>query len=206
MARQKISCIYLIENTVNKKVYIGQTQDFYGRMGHHRSFLRRGKHCNKYLQAAWNKYGEGNFKFGIGLRCDPGDLNLLEYCIGTAVRREELYNVGSFGDSAVRGMKMSEETKIKMRLAPRSQEHRKKIGNAMRGKKHPPTEKRLAAIARRGSKSPEELSVKIECIESGESFSSMRAAAKALGVTTCSIVRRSLDGLPLATGQHVRRI
>lgn len=58
-------CIYKIENKINKKVYIGQTNDYNSRCGSHRCTLNKNKHDNIYLQRAWNKYGEDNFKFEI---------------------------------------------------------------------------------------------------------------------------------------------
>ena len=58
--------IYKIENLVNSKVYIGQTKEnFQRRYWLHRWQLRNGTHDNSYLQRAWNKYGEENFKFEV---------------------------------------------------------------------------------------------------------------------------------------------
>lgn len=58
--------IYQIKNLLNNKVYIGQTgQNFQKRFWHHQWKLRKNSHDNKYLQAAWNKYGEENFEFSV---------------------------------------------------------------------------------------------------------------------------------------------
>ena len=57
--------IYKIENTVNGKVYIGQTKDPERRKKEHFGGLKRNKHENPYLQSAWNKYGEDNFNFEV---------------------------------------------------------------------------------------------------------------------------------------------
>jgi group I intron endonuclease len=51
---------------VNGKLYIGQTKQspnkrFYA----HKLNLRTGKHTNKHLQSAWDKYGESAFEFSI---------------------------------------------------------------------------------------------------------------------------------------------
>jgi group I intron endonuclease len=53
--------IYRIENTVNGKFYIGSAGRLRFRLNQHRAALRRGKHHNNYLQAAWAKYGEDSF-------------------------------------------------------------------------------------------------------------------------------------------------
>lgn len=57
--------IYKITNIVNGKCYIGQSKDARKRIQGHILSLRKNKHDNRYLQFAWNKYGEENFKFEI---------------------------------------------------------------------------------------------------------------------------------------------
>lgn len=61
----KVSGIYIILNTKNGKVYIGQTGNFNVRKAMHFSQLRNQRHCNFKLQSAFNKYGESNFNFEI---------------------------------------------------------------------------------------------------------------------------------------------
>jgi group I intron endonuclease len=54
--------VYVIENLVNDKVYIGSSTMKVGkRIEHHISMLRAGKHKNTHLQNAFNKYGETSF-------------------------------------------------------------------------------------------------------------------------------------------------
>lgn len=63
--------VYIITNKVTNHIYIGSTtKSFSHRWGIHRLDLRRKKHHNSYLQNAWNKYGENNFKFEILELCD----------------------------------------------------------------------------------------------------------------------------------------
>lgn len=50
-------------NEANGKVYIGQTKNYAQRLNRHQLDLRKGVHHNKHLQAAWDKYGEGAFRF-----------------------------------------------------------------------------------------------------------------------------------------------
>ena len=57
--------IYKIINVVNNKFYVGSAEDFGRRKRIHWWRLRKGNHPNKYLQAAWNKYGESSFMFVI---------------------------------------------------------------------------------------------------------------------------------------------
>lgn len=59
--------IYIIENTINGKKYIGSDSniDKSIRWNDHKSKLKRGKHYNLHLQRAWNQYGEQNFKYYV---------------------------------------------------------------------------------------------------------------------------------------------
>lgn len=74
--------IYKIYNTVNKKYYIGSTQDsFIARWKNHITALRNNSHKNTHLQHAFNKYGEDKFVFTIVELCEP------EKCL----EREQIY-------------------------------------------------------------------------------------------------------------------
>lgn len=67
-----ISGVYRIVNLVNHKFYIGSTKNFNQRWDEeHKPQLKRNCHYNPYLQRAWNKYGEQNFKFEIIEECHP---------------------------------------------------------------------------------------------------------------------------------------
>lgn len=57
--------IYTITNHLTGKVYVGSTTSVQNRWKKHRWQLRSGIHPNEYLQRAWLKDGESNFKFGI---------------------------------------------------------------------------------------------------------------------------------------------
>lgn len=66
--------IYKIENKINGKFYIGYSKNIIERWYSHKSLLRRNIHKNKYLQFAWNKYGEHNFNFCIVEECLKSEL------------------------------------------------------------------------------------------------------------------------------------
>jgi len=53
--------VYLILNTLNGNVYIGQSVNLKVRWGQHRYSLRNSKHHCPHLQRAWSKYGEESF-------------------------------------------------------------------------------------------------------------------------------------------------
>lgn len=62
--------IYIIRNTVNGKVYIGQSRRLQNRKYCHFNSLEKGKHYNKHLQRSYNTYGSDAFKFEILEYCD----------------------------------------------------------------------------------------------------------------------------------------
>lgn len=71
MEKEIISGIYCIENQVNHKKYIGQSRDIYTRIKEHKKRLRcKFPHENRYLQRAWDKYGEDAFTFSVIEKCD----------------------------------------------------------------------------------------------------------------------------------------
>lgn len=75
MAREKICGIYCILNKESGKRYIGQSVDIYTRWKKHQYDLNNNKHCNKYLQYAWNVDQEKSFNFYIVEECNPNELN-----------------------------------------------------------------------------------------------------------------------------------
>lgn len=70
--------IYKIINIINHKFYIGSTEDYTRRKQNHKYSLRHNCHPNQYLQNAFNKYGEENFKFEIIEYCEINELIIKE--------------------------------------------------------------------------------------------------------------------------------
>jgi group I intron endonuclease len=61
----RASGIYQIRCVPTGKIYVGSAVDLRTRWQHHCELLRRHKHRNKYLQAAWDKYGPASFELDI---------------------------------------------------------------------------------------------------------------------------------------------
>jgi group I intron endonuclease len=57
--------IYLIRCETTGETYIGSSGSIFTRWGQHTHQLQENKHVNRYLQAAWNKYGATDFVFSI---------------------------------------------------------------------------------------------------------------------------------------------
>lgn len=110
--------IYCITNKVNGKKYIGQTYDLKFRWLHHRSDLRGGRHHNRHLQGAWNKYGEDNFEFSELEKCtleslDEREIYWIKYY--DSQNQEYGYNLAD-GGLGCRGYKHTDEEIAKMRM------------------------------------------------------------------------------------------
>lgn len=83
--------IYKIENIVNKKIYVGSSNNIKRRWKEHINQLNSNSHPNRHLQFSWNKYGQNNFIFNILEECKEEDL----------INREQFYidNLNVLNDS-----------------------------------------------------------------------------------------------------------
>ena len=79
--------IYKIENKINGKVYIGQSNNIEKRWSEHISALNNDRHANSYLQRAWKKYGRENFEFSILETMDNTDM----------LNKREIYWIDYYG-------------------------------------------------------------------------------------------------------------
>ena len=70
----KKSGIYMIQNLINGKMYIGSSYNIFKRVSRHRTELKHNKHCNEYLQRSYNKYGLNNFIFLELEFCEKSEL------------------------------------------------------------------------------------------------------------------------------------
>ncbi len=120
----KFNVIYMIINSKTNKFYIGSAANYAKRMSHHIHFLRKNKHKNPYLQAAWNKYGESSFYYFILKENIDNLLDEEQYCLDKykPFIRKIGYNLCNRASRNRLGAKMPESAKIK-------------IGNFWRGKK-----------------------------------------------------------------------
>lgn len=135
--------IYLIENHVTQKVYVGQScgaGGIRGRWRQHLSDLRRRKHSNPKLQNAWGKYGEDAFGFRIievTASREQAQLDALEQ---TYIQQHDSfrngYNMTTGGNA---GTVASDETKRRIsasrlgkKTGPLPLEHRTAISEGLR--------------------------------------------------------------------------
>lgn len=136
--------IYLIENHVTHKVYVGQScgiGGIRGRWRQHLSALRRQKHSNPKLQNAWNKYGEAAFGFRVVEIVESREQAQLDALEQAYIQQHDSfkngYNMTTGGNA---GTTASDETKRRIsasrlgkKTGPLSPEHRSAIAEGLRG-------------------------------------------------------------------------
>lgn len=155
------SGIYKITNKVTGKFYIGSSVDIKWRWYTHKYELSKGTHSNKYLQRAWDKYGEESFEFSIVLSTERETLVLKEQEIideTKCYQREVGYNIGRIADAPFLGRKHTEEAKRKISESklgkPRSEETKRKISEVQKGKTIPQETRDKISKTLKGRPSP----------------------------------------------------
>lgn len=108
----KISGIYVIYNKINKKSYLGSSNNIIkSRWKFHLYNLCKNKHANTHLQSAWNLYGKENFEFLIIESCDPKNTRTLEQLyLNTCKTYQEMWYNNNW---VVSGSQFSESSKQK---------------------------------------------------------------------------------------------
>ena len=119
------SGIYIIRNTVNGKVYIGQSRRISNREYSHFHALEKGTHYNKHLQRSYNTYGRDAFMFEVIEWCDVSELDEREKYY---IKEYDSMNINK-GYNNEGGGNVGKEVSERMREAKRG------ANNPMYGKK-----------------------------------------------------------------------
>lgn len=113
----KISGIYCIENIVNGNKYVGKSNNIYKRWYEEKLALKKQYFHNIHLQRAWDKYGEGSFRFYIIEECEEATLSVREqFWIDSLDTYYNGYNQTLGGEGSL-GAICSEEKRRKLRDA-----------------------------------------------------------------------------------------
>jgi group I intron endonuclease len=143
-----ITGIYAIRRKSDGAVYIGQAKNCRVRFNGHKHKLRKNAHGNPRLQNAWNHYGSDAFEFVILESCVDTELTAREQAHIDNARASGVvvFNCGTAADCPNRGRV----------LKPLSDEHKRKIADALRGKTKSAIECEMIGKRSRGRKaSPE---------------------------------------------------
>lgn len=144
----RISGIYQITCIPTGKIYIGSAVDLWNRRRLHCNDLR-GKsnrsHHSRYLQRAWDKYGEAAFSFAVLEYCDRDKLIEREQYyldIYQAYDPSKGYNTAKIAGSSL-GIRPSPEARRKQserlkgrKRGPMAQEQKDRISAATKGRDH----------------------------------------------------------------------
>jgi len=154
---EKIMGIYLINNLVNNKKYIGSTINMYMRFHNHLSQLRTKTHKNCHLQRAFDRDGENNFQFKIIENIhDVGSLAVREqYWMDYYQSGDRKFGYNLIIDAV--HFTVSEETREKMSKSKKgkkkSEEHKIKLHNNLKqysdNRKWTPSQREKLMISRR---------------------------------------------------------
>jgi len=167
-------------NKVTDMFYIGSAFNFENRWKNHKIELRLNRHCNPYLQSAWNKYGEESFKFYVLEYVDKTDLISREqFWIDKlkAYDREIGYNLCQTAGN-VAGRKASEETKVLLSTIrkgkKRSEEFKEKIRQSWKTRVVSEEAKKNMSLAHIGNKPSTETRAKMSASKIGNQINKGR--------------------------------
>ena len=188
------SGIYCIENKADGKCYVGKSVNIPKRWNEHKGALRNGRHFNKHLQKAWDFYGEESFRFMVLEYANPDKLAELEiaYISEHNAFGENGYNFTMGGDGGLLGMPKSEETRRKISEANKGRQHtleeKAKVSEALKGKSFTDEHKKRIGDANKVSHIKSVL-----CVETGQVFDSLKEAGKYFN-TDCSNIGHVCKG------------
>jgi group I intron endonuclease len=225
------SGIYKLLNSVNDNFYIGSAVDLKRRKARHFSELRNGKHSNRHLQAAWNRYGEAAFSFIVLEHVAPGAALYVaeDKWMADHVGKKYCYNIGMAAiapmlgkcgvSSPTWGYRHTPESRAKIAAAgigrPVSAETRAKRSAATKGRTV--SEEQRAKISSTlsgegnfwyGKKRPESFATQVRksiiaCSPDGEeiTYDSIKALREAMGLTPTTVNRALKSGTPILNGK-----
>ena len=169
----KICGIYGIHNTLTGEWYVGQSTNILNRVSFHFSELRRGIHFCRKMQADYDAHGAEIFSFSILEMCEKSDLDKVEQkWISEKEAMEYGYNQTK-GGAGRPAYKWTNAMRERMREVM-SGENNPNYGI-------PVPEERKQRISEKMRVCNAHLRRSVVCVETGEVYASISAAAKSVG-------------------------
>ena len=213
MVKKKMSGIYKITCTADRRVYIGQSTNIQSRLKDHARRLSTGNHYNKKLQRAWDKYGSACFAFEVveKCRCEFDILNereihwITEY---NALDKYDGFNIASGGKNgySLAGKTDEEQAEIFRKMSEWRKEYCKTHSSPFKGRHWSDADKQRIkeslsgekgiwygikrpnhSEAMSGSRNPRAKAVL--CETTGESFGCAKDAEAKYGITNSMILK-----------------
>jgi group I intron endonuclease len=155
--------VYVIANLAAGKLYIGSSYKLRNRLTTHIWHLRNGKHGNRWLQSAWNRYGEEAFFFA------PLEYAAIERLEEIEQRHIDEHRAASYNlrevASSNRGYKYSDEARARMselsRKFTQTSEYRARVSALHKGREKSAEERANISAAKRGIPLSEEAKQKL---------------------------------------------
>lgn len=149
--------IYAIVNKVNCKIYVGSSKNLSKRRITHFYQLRKNIHKNAYIQQSFSKYGEKNFEWKI-----------LEYCKEEKLIEREQYYMNYYNST---NRDCGYNLSLKTNRSIISEETKRKMSEAQKGKKLSPEAKEKLRVANLGKTLSEEHKKRVSMTQTGRKHS-----------------------------------
>jgi group I intron endonuclease len=185
--------VYRIKNKVNGKRYFGITKcSINKRWNEHRC---KSKNGSSHLSRSIRKYGADNFQIKTIQECETeGEMYEAEINLIAKYKTNNPlfgYNNSTGGEVSSKGKKLSEETKRKISNAqkgkkrkPLSDELKRRLSNIAKGRD---MSKAIEASSRLRKGKPSHNRVRVRLLETGEEFESITQASEHFGISKSSI-------------------
>lgn len=166
--------IYKITCVPNGKIYIGSSVDVHHRWEQHRTHFKTGKHNNKYMLRAFEKYGKESFMWEIIEECSRNVLWEREQYYLDALQPfdEKGYNSARTVKAPMLGRKHTLEDRQRMseiqkaRNHKHSEEHKQYLSELFKGRKRSPESVAQGAAKIKGRPKSEQHKAKVKEFQS----------------------------------------
>jgi group I intron endonuclease len=182
--------IYIINNKINGKAYVGQSRNIKRRIYKHKNDLRNNRNLNEHLQSSYNKYGIENFKFYTILECSIEELNDKEIEVIKILKEGniKLYNMDDGGkykfninEETIKKMSESAKKRIQGYSKEKREERIRKYINTCKNRTEEQRielSKKLSDLGKKRFNNMSEEEYKEQCKKCSESWKNMNKEYK----------------------------